>query len=82
MSTSPDNDSGLPAFQADGGLNSAGANVFMAFDLNGDVTDGGFSLVGIGGYSRLLGDAKNTPLTAIRGSADHWLIGAGLGYTF
>jgi MipA family protein len=74
--------SGLPAFQAEGGLQSLGANLFVAFDLNGDVTDGGLSLVGIGGYSRLMGDAQDTPLTALRGSADQWLIGAGLGYTF
>lgn len=74
--------SGLPAYQADGGLNSVGANLLLAFDLNGDVTDGGFSIVTIGGYSRLMGDAKRTPFTSIRGSADQWLIGAGVGYTF
>ncbi|ABC64067.1 MipA/OmpV family protein [Erythrobacter litoralis] len=74
--------SGLPAFQADGGLNSLGANLLLAFDLNGDVTDGGFSIVTIAGYSRLVGDAKDTPFTSIRGDADQFLVGAGIGYTF
>ena len=72
----------LPAFQADGGLESVGANLLLAYDLSGDATDGGFSLIAIGGYSRLLGDAKNSPFTSVRGSADQWLIGAGIGYTF
>ena len=74
--------SGLPVFQAEGGLDSLGANVLLAVDLNGDVTDGGLSLVGIAGYSRLMNDGKDTPLTSIRGSANQWLVGAGIGYTF
>lgn len=74
--------SGLPTFQAEGGLESLGANLFLAYDLDGDVTNGGLSLVAIGGYSRLMGDAKRTPLTSIRGSADQFLVGMGVGYTF
>lgn len=74
--------SGLPAFSAKGGLNSLGVNLLLAYDLDGDLTNGGFSLVGIGGYSRLQGDAADTPLTSIRGSADQFRIGAGIGYTF
>ncbi|RDC60708.1 hypothetical protein HME9302_01923 [Alteripontixanthobacter maritimus] len=73
---------GLPAYQADGGFNSAGVNALVVFDLGGDLTDGGLSIATIAGYSRLLGDAKRTPLTSIRGSADQFLLGAGLGYTF
>lgn len=72
----------LPGFQADGGFESAGVNVLMAFDLDGDLTNGGLSLVGLGGYSRLLGDAKNSPFTSIRGSADQFLASVGIGYTF
>ena len=74
--------SGLPAYQADSGFESAGVNLFVAYDLDGDVTNGGLALVGIGGYSRQLGDAKDTPFTSIRGDADQWLVGAGIGYTF
>lgn len=73
---------GLPQFQADGGIESVGANLFMAFDLSGNALDGGWSLVAIGGYSRLVGDAKRTPFTNVRGSADQFLIGGGIGYTF
>ena len=35
-----------------------------------------------GGYTKLLEDAKRTPLTSIRGDADQWLVGAGLAFTF
>ncbi|WP_370177858.1 MipA/OmpV family protein [Alteriqipengyuania sp.] len=36
----------------------------------------------VGGYSRMIGDAADSPFVAQRGSADQWLAGAGLGYTF
>ena len=72
----------LPGFQASGGFERIGANVLVAFDLNGDITDGGFSIVGIGGYSSLLNDAKRSPFTSIRGDADQWLGAVGIGYTF
>lgn len=74
--------SGLPSFQADGGFESVGANVFLAHDLDGNALNGGWSIVGIGGYSRLLGDAKATPFTSIRGSANQFLFGAGVAFTF
>ncbi|RPF72184.1 MipA/OmpV family protein [Aurantiacibacter spongiae] len=75
--------SGLPVFDPDGGgFNKAGVNLLLAYDLDGDLRNGGLGLFGIGGYSRMLGDAKDSPLTAIRGSADQWFVGAGIGYTF
>jgi outer membrane protein len=72
----------LPGFQADSGFESAGVNVLLAFDLNGDVTDGGLALIGLGSYSRMLGDAKDSPFTSIRGEADQFLGAVGIGYTF
>jgi outer membrane scaffolding protein for murein synthesis (MipA/OmpV family) len=72
----------LPAFQADGGFEDVSGAMLIAYDLSGDVTNGGFSLVGIAVYSRLLSDAKRTPFTSIRGDADQFLLGLGLGYTF
>ena len=30
----------------------------------------------------MLNDAKNTPYTSIRGSADQWFGAVGIGYTF
>jgi MipA family protein len=72
----------LPGFQADSGFESAGVNVLLAYDLNGDVTDGGLALIGLGGYSRMLGDAKDSPFTSLRGEADQFLGAIGIGYTF
>lgn len=72
----------LPGFQAEGGFESVGLNALVGIDLNGDLTDGGLALVGVAGYSRLLGDAKRTPFTRLRGDADQWLFGLGIGYTF
>ena len=74
--------SGLPAFAAERGWKSAGVTVVGGLDLDGDATNGGLSVFAIGGYTRLLGDAKRTPLTRIRGDADQWLAGAGLAFTF
>jgi len=74
--------SGLPTFQADGGFNKAGVNSFVGVDLDGDITNGGFGLFAIGSYSRMLGDAKRSPVTSIRGSADQFFGVLGLGYTF
>ena len=72
----------LPGFEADGGMNSYGVNLLLAHDLSGDVTDGGLSLVAIGGWSKLVGDAADTPFTSIRGDNDQYFIALGVGYTF
>ncbi len=74
--------SGLPQYRADGGLNSYGINALVAIDLDGNLANGGFGAFVVGGYSRLTGDAADTPYTSIRGSADQFLGGVGLGYTF
>ncbi|MBV7266154.1 MipA/OmpV family protein [Erythrobacter ani] len=75
-------DSGLPLFTADGGLNSVGALAILTVDLDGNVLNGGFNIYGIGGYSRLVGDAADTPFTSIQGSANQLIGGIGIGYTF
>lgn len=72
----------LPVFAADGGFDRVGVFALGAYDLDGDVTNGGLALVVLGGYSRMLGDGKRTPFTSIRGDADQWTLGAGVGYTF
>jgi outer membrane scaffolding protein for murein synthesis (MipA/OmpV family) len=74
--------SGLPAFDAKGGLQDVSLGIATARDLNGDFLDGGFA-VGAGVlYSRLYGSAARTPITTIRGDRDQWTFGAGLTYTF
>jgi outer membrane scaffolding protein for murein synthesis (MipA/OmpV family) len=74
--------SGLPTFDADSGFTRAGANLLLGFDLDGDLQNGGLAIFAVGGYSRMLGDAKRSPVTSIRGSADQWLGAIGLGFTF
>jgi len=73
----------LPAYDPDGGgFTSVGSNLLLGIDLNGDVTDGGLGLIVLVGYSRLVGDAADTPFTTVRGSRDQFLGALGLTYTF
>lgn len=72
----------LPAYQAEGGFDSAGINLLGAIDLDGDLANGGLAMIVLGGYSRVLGDAKRSPFTSIRGDADQWMGAIGIGYTF
>jgi outer membrane protein len=74
--------SGLPVFKASGGFTDIGARLLLGYDLDGDLENGGVALVVAGSYSHLLGDAKRSPLVAVRGSADQWLGAVGIGYTF
>jgi outer membrane scaffolding protein for murein synthesis (MipA/OmpV family) len=74
--------SGLPGYRAKGGWDSVNTSMLLAYDLSGDVRDGGLSLFGVANYSRMLNDAKDTPYTSIRGDADQWIVGAGVAYTF
>ncbi|PNU02418.1 MipA/OmpV family protein [Novosphingobium guangzhouense] len=74
--------SGLPRFDAKGGWDSVNTSLLMAYDLSGDVRDGGLSVFGVANYSRMLNDGKRTPFTALRGDANQWVVGAGVAYTF
>jgi outer membrane scaffolding protein for murein synthesis (MipA/OmpV family) len=74
--------SGLPAFTATSGWKNVGLTTLTAVDLDDDLTNGGFSLIFFGSYSRMLGDPKRSPITSIRGSADQWYGAVGVGYTF
>ncbi len=74
--------SGLPVFHARSGFDKVGTNLLVAFDLDGDLTNGGPAIFAVGGYSRMLGDARRSPLTSLRGSPNQFLGAIGLGYTF
>ena len=74
--------SGLPVFDAKGGWKSYGASLLGGVDLSGDVRDGGWGVFGLVSYSRLTGDAKRSPVTAIRGDAGQWFLAGGISYTF
>lgn len=73
----------LPEFDANSsGFTTAGVNLLLGIDLDGDVTNGGLGLVVIGGYSRVLGNAADTPFTSLRGTRNQFLGAVGVGYTF
>lgn len=74
--------SGLPVFDADSGFKDVGVNLFLGIDLDGDATNGGLALIGVAGYSHMLGDFADSPFTSIRGDADQFMVGGGVGYTF
>lgn len=74
--------SGLPLYTARGGLKNVGLRAFAAYDLNGNLRDGGLAVVGGMGLSWLKGSAAESPLTSLRGKSSQWLAGAGLAYTF
>jgi len=74
--------SGLPVFTATSGWKNVGATMLTAVDLDGDATNGGWGLIFLGSYSRMLGDSKRSPVTSIRGSANQLFGAIGIGYTF
>jgi outer membrane scaffolding protein for murein synthesis (MipA/OmpV family) len=73
---------GLPVFNADGGLNRIGTIAILSYDLDGNALNGGLSLTGIGGYSRLFADGAETPFTSLRGDPNQFILGLGVAYTF
>ncbi len=73
---------GLPLFTADGGLNNVSSLAIVNFDLDGNLLNGGLSIYTILGYTRFVGDAADTPFTAIRGDANQFTGGIGVAYTF
>ena len=73
--------SGLPTFNADGGMKNWKAGLLANYALSGDLRHG-LSLFGMANYSRLVGDFKRTPIVAQRGSAGQWLGALGLAYSF
>jgi outer membrane scaffolding protein for murein synthesis (MipA/OmpV family) len=74
--------SGLPRYDANGGWGSWSTGVLAAYDLSGNALDGGFAVIAIGAYSRMINEAKATPYTSLRGDADQWTGALGLAYTF
>lgn len=69
--------SGLSAFEAEGGVRDIGLNFILDYGIGGD-----WSLTGIAGYSRLIGDFADSPIVSVRGSADQLFAGIGLGRKF
>ncbi len=73
--------SGLPVYNADGGLKSWKLGLLLNQSLSGDLRRG-WSLFGTANYSRLVGDFADSPIVDDRGSANQWFGAVGVGYTF
>ena len=73
--------SGLPVFDADGGMKNWKAGLLLNQSITGDLLHG-FSVFGAGQYSRLVGDFKRSPIVSERGSANQWVGAIGLAYTW
>lgn len=71
----------LPVFDAKGGLKSVKASLLLNQSITGDLLHG-FSIFGLGQYSRLVGNIKRSPIVAMRGSANQWMGAFGLAYTW
>lgn len=64
--------SGLPVYDADGGLHSYGLGASAVYPLT---RDRAWALVAVAGYDRLAGDAESSPLVRERGSPDQLSVG-------
>lgn len=69
--------SGLARYDAEGGLKSFGLTAFASHQLTEK-----WSINGFGSYSRLVGDAADSPIVDIRGDANQAFIGFGFSYRF
>lgn len=74
--------SGLPTYNARKGWESITAGLAGAYDLDGNLLNGGFSVFAGVAYTKMLNDAKDTPYTSLRGDDNQWLGGVGVAYTF
>lgn len=63
------------------GFRRAGINFLASQAITGDLTSG-LSAVAVVGYYRVLGDFKQSPVVSEAGSADQFIAGLGLTYTF
>lgn len=71
----------LPVFDAGGGMKNWKTSLLLNQSITGDLLHG-FSIFGLGQYSRLVGDFKRSPIVSQRGSASQWIGALGLAYTW
>lgn len=64
-------------YKAEAGFKNAGLTAILIHPLNDN-----WSVMGIAGYSRLLGDAADSPFVKDNGSRDQFMGGLGVSYTF
>jgi outer membrane protein len=73
--------SGLPVFNAGGGMKNWKASLLINQSITGNLLHG-LSIFGTTQYSWLVGDFKSAPIVSDRGSANQWLMAGGLAYTW
>lgn len=73
--------SGLPLFDADGGMKHWRLGLLANHSVTGDLTHG-WSIFGTGSFTKLTGDFKDSPIVDLRGSSTQWLAALGVAYTF
>jgi outer membrane scaffolding protein for murein synthesis (MipA/OmpV family) len=71
----------LPLYSPGGGLKNLKTSLLVNQSITGDLL-GGFSVFGLGQYSRLVGDFKRSPVVEQRGNANQWVAALGLAYTW
>jgi outer membrane protein len=69
--------SGLPRYNASQGMKDVGVSGSLTYLFTPN-----WSLTGIAGYSRLLGDAEDSPIVADRGDENQWVGGLLVNYRF
>ena len=69
--------SGRSQYDASGGFKDAGLFLMLNYALTAQ-----WSVTGLAGYRRLLGDAADSPLVEDEGSADQFMTGLAIGYRF
>ncbi|WP_353228765.1 MipA/OmpV family protein [Novosphingobium sp.] len=69
--------SGLSPFKAKSGIKDVGASVNISYAI-----DRRWSLFGIGAYRRLVGSTAESPIVKKAGSADQFVGGLGIGWSF
>ena len=74
--------SGLPVYNAHGGLKDWNFGAFTARDLNGNFLDGGLAIAVGAQFSKLYGSAAESPITRLRGERSQWIFGGGLAWVF
>lgn len=73
--------SGLPAFNAGGGMKNWKASLLLNQSITGNLLHG-LSIFGTAQYSRLVGDFRDSPIVSLRGSPNQWLLATGIAYTW
>lgn len=73
--------SGLPVYDADGGMKSWQAGLLLGHSLSGDLRKG-WGLFATAGYKRMVGDIADSPIVEDRGSRSQWFGALGVGYSF